>query len=137
MLKSRIIMLPPKSTKEQEYSFWKKKINSSSKWQNLRTFLEGIWIICQGKKKKNQNPQTNPYISSWKSLHLKTVVTLPYALFAVPRVLKRLIQKNITHPAWKIRPSWNPLTEVTKNTYDNHTGLQTISSSLESNTKSN
>lgn len=98
-------------------------------------FLEGIWIICWGKKPHQTKTPLHYFLK--KNLHLKTVVKLPYALLAVPCVLKRLIQKNITHPAWKIRPSWNPLTEVTKNTYDNHTGLQTISSSLESNTKSN
>jgi hypothetical protein len=41
------------------------------------------------------------------------------------------MQLYTTYPAWKIRPSWNSLTKVSKNTYDNHTGLQTISSSLE------
>lgn len=40
-----------------------------------------------------------------------------------------------TYPAWKIRPGGDSLTQVSEDADDDHTGLQPIRASLESNTK--
>lgn len=49
--------------------------------------LEVIWIVCREKPKNQptnqQTAQAKPYITPFKNLNFKTVVTHSHALFAV------------------------------------------------------